>query len=312
MFEERKPLFLYCISPVHMGAGTALGAVDNPIQREVHTGHPTMAGSGLKGAFRDVFAEASGEWGRKETPQTNRIFGPAGEGEQAADHAGAVSFADAQLVLFPVRSLRRSFVYATCPTALGRLQRLLAVAGIEDAAGWKIPEVRDDQCRTPAGSHAVADGTLVLETYQFDAQEDPGVGEIAVWLADYALPDGEGTAYFREKLTSDLVVLSDERFNHFVKHATLVEPHVRISDETGTADDGGLFYTENLPPESLLVSLVMASRERVKKGESDAEKMTAGDVLKKVRDALDGRLTQVGGDATTGRGQVMLHFAGGA
>ena len=312
MFQEKKPLFLYCISPVHMGAGTALGAVDNPIQREIHTGHPTMAGSGLKGAFRDVFAEASGEWGRKATPETNRIFGPAGEGEQAADHAGAVSFADAQLVLFPVRSLRRSFVYATCPTALGRLQRLLAVAGIEDAAGWKVPEVRDDRCRTPAGSPAVAGGTLVLETYQFDAQEDPGVGEIATWLADNALPDADGFGHFHEKLTSDLVVLSDERFNHFVKHATLVEPHVRINDESGTADDRGLFYTENLPPESLLVTLVMASRERVKKGESDREGMTAREVMGKIHQALDGRLAQVGGDATTGRGQVMLRFAGGA
>ncbi len=313
MFEEKRPLFIYCISPVHMGAGTALGAVDNPIQREVHTGHPTMAGSGLKGAFRDLYALACGEWGKKSTPETNRIFGPAGEGEQASDHAGAVSFSDAQLVLFPVRSLRRSFVYATCPTALARLERLLAVAGIEGTDDWTIPDVTGERCHHPDGSPAVSNGKLILESYQFEAKGDSNnLGAIATWLAEHALPADEGFAYFREKLKTDLVLLSDERFNHFVRHATLVEPHVRIDDASGTADDGGLFYTENLPPESLLVSLVMASKERVKKGDSDANGMAANEVIEKVQEALDGRLAQVGGDATTGRGQVMLRFAGGA
>ncbi len=306
MFEVKQPLFIYCISPVHMGAGTALGAVDNPIQREVHTGHPNMAGSGLKGAFRDVFEAATSK------AEANAIFGPAGEGANASDHAGAISFADAQLVLFPVRSLRRSFVYATCPTALGRLQRLLAIAGIEDAKSWSIPDVTDDHCVVVEGSKAVADGKLVLEAYQFEARSDAALKNIAKWLADNALPADEGTAYFRSKLESDLVLLSDERFNHFVRHATLVEPHVRISDESGTADDGGLFYTENLPPESLLVSLAMASKQRVKKGNSDGDGKSAAEVLKAVRGSIDGELVQVGGDATTGRGQVVLRFAGGA
>jgi len=317
MFGVKQPLFIYCISPVHMGAGTALGAVDNPIQREVHTGHPNMAGSGLKGAFRDVF-EA-----KKGPEETDAIFGPVDRKQdeddqnkktRASDHAGAISFADAQLVLFPVRSLRRSFVYATCPTALGRLQRLLAIAGIEDAKSWNIPELKTaDECVVVEGSEAVdKERKLVLEAYRFEARPDAALGAIVLWLADNALPADEGTAYFRSKLQSDLVLLSDERFNHFVRHATLVEPHVRISDESGTADDGGLFYTENLPPESLLVSLAMASKQRVKKGNSDGDGKSAAEVLKAVRGSLDGELVQVGGDATTGRGQVVLRFAGGA
>ena len=301
MFEAKKALFLYCVSPVHMGAGTALGAIDNPIQRERHTEHPNMAGSGLKGAFRDVFEKANNK------DLTSRIFGPETD---ASDHAGAVSFADAQLVLFPVRSLKRSFVYATCPTALGRLQRLLGIAGIDEK--WEIPEVGGDACRVVEGSKALSGDKLILEAYEFEAEKDAKIGEIAFWIADNAFPKDESSNYFRGKLESDLVVLSDERFNFFVRHATLVEPHVRISDETGTADDGGLFYTENLPPESLLVSLVMASKERVKKGEAEPEDNNAEQVLQTVEEALAGTMVQIGGDATTGRGQVVLSFAGGA
>ncbi len=43
MFEKQAALFLYAVSPVHMGAGTATGLIDNPIQRERHTRHPTFA-----------------------------------------------------------------------------------------------------------------------------------------------------------------------------------------------------------------------------------------------------------------------------
>ncbi|MFQ5745455.1 MAG: type III-B CRISPR module RAMP protein Cmr4 [Acidobacteriota bacterium] len=116
MFESKAAMFLYSVSPVHMGAGTALGAIDNPIQRERHTGHPTIAGSGLKGAMRH---EARWRWKTKDL--VGRIFGPDPEDERASEHAGALSVSDAQIVLFPVRSLRRSYVYATCPTALARL-----------------------------------------------------------------------------------------------------------------------------------------------------------------------------------------------
>jgi CRISPR-associated protein Cmr4 len=93
----------------------------------------------------------------------------------------------------------------------------------------------------------------------------------------------------------------------------VVEPHVRINNETGTADDGGLFYTENLPPESLLIAPVMASVERsTDKIRGDKTRLDAATALKAVLagdgngfGGLDGKLLQIGGDATTGRGQVV-------
>ena len=123
MFQKQAACFLYAVSPVHLGAGSAIGVIDNPIQRERHTGHPCFAGSGIKGAVRHGFEAIGGD-----KALIDRLFGP--ESGSSDLHAGAVSFGDAQLVAFPVRSLRNGYVYATCPQALGRAQRLLDLIGI--------------------------------------------------------------------------------------------------------------------------------------------------------------------------------------
>ncbi|TQN51557.1 hypothetical protein DLNHIDIE_01430 [Acidithiobacillus thiooxidans ATCC 19377] len=34
MFEKKAAVFLYAVSPVHLGAGQAIGVIDNFIQRE--------------------------------------------------------------------------------------------------------------------------------------------------------------------------------------------------------------------------------------------------------------------------------------
>jgi CRISPR-associated protein Cmr4 len=307
MYECKSALFAYCLTPLHAGAGTALGVIDNPIQRERHTGHPVVAGSGVKGALRH---EVESRTGGMERSLVGRIFGPE---TNAAEHAGAVAFSDAQLVLFPVRSLRGCFVHATSPTALARLQRLLVIAGVAEAARWTIPAVQKMECGVLDDDLRTGDD-LVLESFalRVDPAAKKHLEAIAGDIAQLALPPEAGqpwTPYFRDRLRRGVVLLHDEQLGHFVRTSTVVEPHVRIADESGTADDGGLFYTECLPPESLLACLVMSSRERRKKGEKGDDELLASDVMKKVRDALDGRDVQVGGDATSGRGQVVLSFA---
>ena len=34
MFEKKAAVFLYAVSPVHFGAGQAIGDIDNPMQRD--------------------------------------------------------------------------------------------------------------------------------------------------------------------------------------------------------------------------------------------------------------------------------------
>ncbi len=298
MFEKQAAVFLYAVSPVHMGAGSAVGVIDNPIQRERHTRHPSFAGSGIKGALRHAFESLCAPEARPGAKDRIKLlFGP--ESQSGDLHAGALSFGDAQLVAFPVRSLRGGYVYATCPQALARAQRLLGLVGVK--AGWKIPSVNEGECHL--GNPALMGGNkLHLEAFEYDAKVSQNLPGLAADLATKGLPAGSAYDFFRTKLSQDLVLLSDTDFSYFAEHATLVEPHVRINEETGTADDGGLFYTENLPPESLLLAPLMASATRSGKAE---ERLQAEEVLAQIKAVLTAGVLQLGGDATTGRGLVV-------
>ncbi len=292
MFEKQAAVFLYAVSPVHMGAGSAVGVIDNPIQRERHTKHPSFAGSGIKGGLRHGFEALGGQ-----QAHIDRLFGP--ESQSGELYAGALSFGDAQLVALPVRSLRGGYVYATCPQALARAQRLLALVGV--GTGWNIPDVKEGDC-VIANPALLSATKLHLEAFEYEAKVSQSLPALATDLAAKGLPASDAYAFFRDKLAQDLVVLSDTDFGYFAEHATLVEPHVRINSETGTADDGGLFYTENLPPESLLVAPLLASATR--SGKAD-EKLQAEEVLGQIRTVLGAGPLQIGGDATTGRGLVV-------
>ena len=302
MFENKAVMFLYAVSPVHMGAGSATGIIDNPIQRERHTRHPCFAGSGIKGAVRHGFEAIGGD-----PALVDLLFGP--ESRAGDLHAGAVSFGDGQLVAFPVRCLKNGYVYATCPQALARTQRLLGLVDV--GKEWAIPTVAEGRCmvRNPDLLSGKKRNKLHLEAFEYDAETLETLGALAADLADRALPQDGACDFFHKKLANDIVVLSDTDFAYFTEHATLVEPHVRIDDATGAADDGGLFYTENLPPESLLVAPLFASRTRA--GKDAATEMTAEDVMPKIANVIDGKTIQIGGDATTGRGLVAVRVMGG-
>lgn len=288
MFTQKQAMFIYTVSPLHMGTGATLGLIDNPIQREVHTEWPSMAGSGIKGALRHAFTQRE-EW---NNGKLDTFFGP--ESSSNDLYAGAVSFTDAQIVCFPVRSLRRAFVYATCPTAIARLARLTGKS-------LTVPTVKENEALI-ANDELKHGEQLILEALAFDARKETSASEFGKWLAESALPTG----FFADKIRSDLVILSDTDFSYFVRNSTFVEPHVRIDDDTGTAKDGGLFYTENLPPETLLAALVLASDSRTG---GRPQKQPAQTIMADITKELVARdVWQFGGDSTTGRGLVTIQL----
>ena len=192
MFERKAALFLYAVSPVHMGAGTATGVIDNPIQRERHTNHPCFAGSGIKGAVRHSFTNLGGH----ET-LVSPLFGPPSGGEL---HAGAVAFGDAQLVAFPVRCLKHGYVYATCPQALARARRLLDLVG--RSTDWQVGGVEDGHCRVVNRDLLSDRNRLHLETFEYDAGNDTGqqdLSMVAKELARLALPQKPGYQFFQRQ-----------------------------------------------------------------------------------------------------------------
>lgn len=299
MFEKRAAVFLYAASPVHMGAGQAVDVIDNPIQRERHTGHPCFAGSGIKGAVRHSWRALEGD-----PNDIDKLLGP--DSKNNNPHAGAVSFGDAQLVVLPVRSLKRGYVYTTCPHALARAHRLLTLTGLQ--VNWATLSVSENQALVINQALLSNDNRLHLEAFEYKAELSDGLKQIAADLAYKALPAGNDYQFFRRKLGSDLVVLSDTDFGYFARNAMLVEPHVQIDESTGTAKDQGLFYTENLPPESLMLAPLLASQTRTGK---EGELLPAETVLLKIKALIDKKLLQIGGDSTTGRGLIVAKVVEG-
>lgn len=299
MFEATRILFVYVETPLHAGTGRGLGGVDLPIQRERVTSYPIVQGSGLKGCLRAATR------GTLQEGELDAIFGP--ERDPSA-HAGALAIGDARVLLFPVRSLAGVFAWTTSVHALARFQREAAMAGLP--VPWSVPPAPGDGEALTNGTGLKAGDSVVLEEFSFTPKE-AALEDIGTWIADNALlpsPQTEGQTdeyrYWREALRTKLCVLPEDAFRDFLQHATEVQTHVRLKQDTKTVEEGP-WTEESLPVDTLLYAPLMASRSR-----SDSLKLTGEEILNKLQGIGLVRL-QLGGDETTGQGLVALRFYGG-
>lgn len=297
--QHSKLCVLHAISPVHAGAGSALGAVDLPIQRERHTGWPHVQASGVKGAFRDhcerVWMLQGVERDNLVTKENrnqaeelaNRIFGRA-ESDKA--QAGAVAFSDAKLLAFPVRSNLAPFVWVVCPALLKRLSRDLELVGIE-ATGLDGVSITGDHYGLVKGEF---NGNLILE----DICLEPRNGD-----------NWNVVSEIFNKLDSDIdriVIIPDNHFSFLMETATEVQAQIKIEAATGTTQDGSLRYQELLPAESVLYTLVFFGEERV----VDTNKLQLDMLADCVTKAVSSHI-QLGGDMTLGRGIFQVTWLNG-
>lgn len=298
MFDKGALLYLYAETPVHAGSGTSLGIVDLPIQRERTTGYPVVQASGLKGCLRDV---AQGQ----DAQKVKIVFGP--ETNAAHEHAGALSVGDARILLFPVRSLVGVFAWVTSQNVLARFRRDAQMVGVN--VNWtETGLVPDNTALVAPGSAVVANNRVVLEEFAFTAQENNAVETIAQWLAKNALPPGDEYKYWQESLPKRLVILPETAFRDFVQFSTEVINRIRLDDTKKTVEPGALWSEEHLPSDTLLYAMLFASKPRVDNPPSDLQDAQA--VLRFVKNCVDGKRLQLGGDATVGRGVVKVRMGG--
>jgi CRISPR-associated protein Cmr4 len=289
-------LFIHAQTGLHPGSGTALGTVDLPVQRERHTQWPVIPGSTLKGILRDACRPAARNGQARE--DWLAAFGP--ETAEADKHAGALSLTDARILAFPVRSLKGVFAWVTCPAVLERLKRDLNLARTDGNAFVLPTGPAKDKALCQENGPLLVDGNkLVLEEFEFERTSDADA--VAAWISQRAVGD-EAT---QERLQSHLVVLHDDDFTHFVRHATEVVARVGLDYERKTVKQGALFYEEFLPAETLFYSVVLASASR-----RDGHGKSAGDILKYLGDNLPAIL-QIGGDETIGKGLCAARLDGG-
>jgi CRISPR-associated protein Cmr4 len=287
---EHQLLYLFTRTPLHVGAGTSVGAIDLPVQRERHSHHPIIPGSSIKGVLRYTAESLDG----LEAAKIKDMFGPELTGENADKEArsGELVFAEARPLAFPVRSAKGAFAFITCPLALERFDR-------EKPAGRDgIAAPADGTCQ--AGSKVISPGKkqVVLEEYAFKAEEPFPPG----WENDLKtlIPDPVW-----KEVSGRLVLLSDGDFSHFVTTTTEISHHIRIDPRTGAVAKGMLFDLESVPAETLFFAPVQIVRRPVneKKGHYQTDSLAELGGLIKRHPVL-----QFGGNSTTGRGFCSLHL----
>jgi CRISPR-associated protein Cmr4 len=273
-------LLLFTRTPLHVGAGSSVGAVDQPIIRERHTGFPVIPGSALKGVLRD--------YARRGTEnlynEVETLFGHEGikGDEKDKARAGALGFGEARLLAFPLRSAKGSYALATCPLALSRYARDRQLAR-------DIPNVGDEDCFADAAVK-LAGNKVALEEYVFAAKggfPEWWAGHLSTLLDDVVLREAKDR----------LVLLSDGDFSHFTLNACQVQHHNRIDPDTGTVMDRALFNTETVPSETLFYAPLTAIRPE------------SGDNALFRHFEERERLLQFGGDGTTGLGFCAVRLA---
>jgi CRISPR-associated protein Cmr4 len=310
MFKSVKLLFLYTETPLHVGSGSSLGTVDLPIQRERHTNLPMIQSTGIKGKLRSTF-ESNGLADKKEVLKT--IFGP--DSGNASDHAGALSPGDGRILLFPVRSLAGVFAWITCPLVISRFIRDLNLTQSSPQT-WSISTPDSGTALIPQntkeGKHSlVISNAVVLEEFTFTATPDAQVKAFAEWLADNALPTSTEYEFWRNKLKTDLVVVSDDVFKDFCQFSTDVVSRTKLDPIKKTVENGALWTEENLPADTLLYTPLFACDPRTgKKDNTPKEAKDASTILATVSSHLSNghaRL-QLGGNETVGRGIVATRI----
>jgi CRISPR-associated protein Cmr4 len=235
----------------------------------------------MKGVLRDA--------GRGHDLDVTAVFGP--DTRSAKEHAGALRVSDARILLFPVRSDSGTFAWVTCPWVLARLFRELGLVGFQiPAPGTRVP--KRTALREGAGPLVLGGRRLAVDGVLDDAVVDG--------IAGWVFPD---EPWWANALQERMVVVPDAEFTFLVEHATDVRAHIRIDDATGTVADGGLWYEESLPAETVLAGFLQAAPTR----------QASGATVSSAVEAFSGGRLQVGANASTGMGlcRFLAHRVSG-
>lgn len=294
-YQKSRILYLFTRAPLHVGAGASVGAIDQPIQRERHTGFPIIPASSLKGTFADAWNTALND-GKRGDGAAAWLFGSDDPNVAAA---GSVLFGEGRLLAFPIRSAKGSFAWITCPLMLRRAARdgVIPTDLLKD-----LKEPSDEKAIFDAGnaSKLALGSKLVLEEYTFEASGWLGLDKLGGHLAKLLADD-----LVWNEVASRLVILSDGMMSYFAQNACEIAQHVKISDETGTAEGGALFNQENVPSETLFYSVIhfMAGRG------GNFKSKTADAAVTEFSNKLADQVFQFGGDASTGLGYCTVKLS---
>ncbi|NGP44607.1 type III-B CRISPR module RAMP protein Cmr4 [Bacillaceae bacterium SIJ1] len=280
---------LQAATSIHPGGGTEIGLVDQPVQRERHTGFLKVEASSVKGGFR--FDYAKKHEGKDE--QVARIFGatPKSTNQDELSEAEAIIpsnifFSDARILFFPVRSLQNVYQMVTCPMVLKQFLRDYKLAHGESLVEQDLPAL-EEMHFVPHTDNKSIDERVVLEEFALDRSDE------ASQFIDCVEAIFEKLGRELNEIKQRLIIIDDVTFTDFMKFSTEVVPRIRVGEQ-GVVEDGALWYEENVPPETIFYTVV------------HTEAKEANDYAQQYVDSPQS--IRLGGNQTVGRG-VFRVFA---
>lgn len=281
-------LSIFTRTPLHVGCGSSVGAVDQPVVRERHTGYPVIPGSALKGVLADLWLEVDKdveevvikdkkELVRIKGKDAHRMFGDNDPRKDAIASAGSFLVGEGKLLAFPIRSVNKCWAWITCPLALSRFYR--------DVGAENVEAIHVDDESVIAQEGLGVGGKVVFEEYPMPLSQDRRVlSRVVDDLKELSDDD-----VWKSNVAEHLAIVSNTVFAYFVQNACEIANHNRISDVTGVVEDGALFSQENVPSEAMFYSVCNSWNEK-----------DFGILKDKLRDCKC--ILQIGADITTGLG----------
>ena len=271
-----KLLTIFTRTPLHVGAGSSVGAVDLPVIRERHTRFPIIPGSSLKGVLADLWNEKiENEKGELKTSRSKEGLKLFGSTDSKAAESGYLLIGEGKLLAFPVRSAKGCFAWITCPLALNRFYR-------DSNSEKRIQSVGENSVIVTQESEVKFSREVIFEEYKLSIEailSEKVVDSLKELVTDTVWRD----------MPKKLAIVSDEMFTYFVENTCEIAQHIKINDETGVVAGGALFSQENVPSEALFYSVLNERKDGM------------FEMLAKGLEA-ENNLLQIGADMTTGLG----------
>ena len=298
--------YLHALSPLHMGTGASVGAIDLPHSREAATRLPNVPGSGIKGVWRDQFP--------RSTAETQRLFGSewkegtrdqsagaqtllplaSSEGKEGTRDQAALLFSDAWLLCMPVMSYVGDFAWVTSPMSLARFarERRHTNPGTHPPA---LPQPTAGQALVTGECTLRHNDYLYLHELKVKAKTCNNTQEWAALIAVEVFADDPN---FQEAFKKRFVLVGEAELVHLSGVAAHV-PMRNALDDNKMVKDGALWSEENMPAETLFWGTVAADTIQTK----DNQTHRAIDSLNQFTAlARKTRQLQFGGKASIGRG----------
>lgn len=287
IYSAATSLYIRSYTPLHVGIGRAEKTyVDLPIQRDEY-GYPVMWASSLKGAIK-----------ANVDSNVRRYLGS--EPGEAPSKPSAISFLDARLLLIPVRTVNKIWIYATSTHMLNMFKNYLEVLnGIGGANyGLDFPKPQIDKAIVSV-KEPIYDGKVMLNEVEVEAKvEENLLSSIGL---DKLLPEKIKSSVNNQGI---VIIPSTENLDlHIINRSIIIQNRVKLKGEGKVVAEGGLWSEEYLPMESVFVSLILC---RDAKFDNESRKST--DICRDIKSKLDEKFIYVGGRETIGKGLVKLYI----